>query len=140
MFFKITLCPLFNNPQTIIRTSLVAQTVKRLPTLRETWVQALGREDPLQKEMATHSSTLAWKIPRTEELGRLTVHGVAKSRTRLTHSLQTIIIQKTLPLVSSSLPQALVQATINLSLDCYSESLSLPSTPNPAAQMSFLKI
>ena len=39
---------------------------KRLPTMRETWVQSLGQEDPLEKEMATHSSTLAWKIPWTE--------------------------------------------------------------------------
>ena len=43
--------------------SLVAQTVKRLPTMQETRVRSLGREDPLEKEMATHSSTLAWKIP-----------------------------------------------------------------------------
>ena len=47
--------------------SLVAQRVKCLPAMRETWVQSLGREDPLEKEMATHSSTLAWKIPWTEE-------------------------------------------------------------------------
>ena len=52
------------------RTSLVAQTVKRLPTMRETWVQSLGQED-LEKEMASHSSTLAWKIPWTEEPGGL---------------------------------------------------------------------
>ena len=45
--------------------------VKRLPTMRETQVQSLGQEDPLEKEMATHSSTLAWKIPWTEEPGRL---------------------------------------------------------------------
>ena len=51
--------------------SLVAQTVKRLPAMWETWVQSLGREDPLEKEMATHSSTLAWEIPWTEEPGRL---------------------------------------------------------------------
>ena len=51
--------------------SLVAQTVKHLPTMRETWVQSLGWEDPLEKEMATHSSTLAWKIPWSEEPGRL---------------------------------------------------------------------
>ena len=44
---------------------LVAQMVKRLSTMRETWVQSLGREDPLEKEMAIHSSTLAWKIPWT---------------------------------------------------------------------------
>ena len=45
--------------------------VKRLPIMRETWVQSLGWEDPLEKEMATHSSTLAWKIPWMEEPGRL---------------------------------------------------------------------
>ena len=45
----------------------MAQTVKRLPAVRETWVQSLGWEDPLEKEMATHSSTLAWKIPETGE-------------------------------------------------------------------------
>ena len=53
-----------------VRISLVAQTVKRLPTMRETQVRSLGREDPLEKEMATHSSTLAWKIPWMEEHGR----------------------------------------------------------------------
>ena len=50
--------------------SLVAQRVKRLPAMQETWVRSLGQEDPLEKEMATHSSTLAWKIPRTEKPGR----------------------------------------------------------------------
>ena len=55
----------------IKRTSLVAQMVKRLSTMRETRVQSLGREDPLEKEMAIHSSTIAWKIPWTEEPGRL---------------------------------------------------------------------
>ena len=53
------------------RTSLVAQMVKRLPTMWETQVQSLGWEDPLEKEMATHSSTLAWRVPWTEEHGRL---------------------------------------------------------------------
>ena len=52
-------------------TSLVAQMVKRLPAMRKTWVQALGQEDLLEKEMATHSSILAWKIPWTEKPGRL---------------------------------------------------------------------
>ena len=51
--------------------TLVAQTVKRLPAMRETRVRFLGREDPLEKEMAIHSSTLAWKIPWTEEPDRL---------------------------------------------------------------------
>ena len=50
--------------------SLVAQRLKRLPPMRETWVRSLGREDPLEKEMATHSSILAWRIPWTEEPDR----------------------------------------------------------------------
>ena len=61
-------------------TSLMAQTVKRLPTMWETWVQSLGREDLLEKEMATHSSILAWKIPWMEEPGRLQFMG-SQSRT-----------------------------------------------------------
>ena len=51
--------------------SLVAQRLKCLPGMRETQVQSLGREDPLEKEMVTHSSTLAWRIPWREEPGRL---------------------------------------------------------------------
>ena len=54
-----------------MQTSLVAQMVKRLPTMRETRVQSLLWEDPLEKEMAPHSSILAWKIPWMEEPGRL---------------------------------------------------------------------
>ena len=50
---------------------LVKARVKNLPAMQETWVQFLGQEDPLEKEMATHSSVLAWKIPWTEELGGL---------------------------------------------------------------------
>ena len=62
----------------------MTQTVVNLPAVRETWVQSLGQEDALEKEMAIYSSTIAWKIPWTEEPGRLhVVHGVAKSRTRL---------------------------------------------------------
>ena len=59
-------------------TSLVAQTVKRLHTIRETWVRSLGWEDLLEKEIATHSSTLAWKIPWTEEPGGLQSTGSGK--------------------------------------------------------------
>ena len=55
----------------VLRASLVAQRLKYLPAVRETWVQSLGREDPLEKEMATHSSILAWRIPWTEEPGGL---------------------------------------------------------------------
>ena len=60
----------------------MAQTVKCLPTTRETQVQSLGWKDPLEKEVVTHSSTLAWKIPWMEEPRRLH-HGVTKSRTQL---------------------------------------------------------
>ena len=59
----------------------MAQAVKRLPTVQETRVQSLGREDPLEKEMETHSSTLAWKIPRTEEPGGLQSRGRKESDT-----------------------------------------------------------
>ena len=59
--------------------------VKCLPAMWETRVQSLGWEDPLEKEIATHSRILAWKIPRTEEPGGATVHGVAKSQTRLSN-------------------------------------------------------
>ena len=69
----------------------MAQMVKSLPAIQETWVQSLGWEDPLEKEIATHSSILVWKIPWTEEPGglqsmgyrqRAAIYGVAKSRTQ----------------------------------------------------------
>ena len=63
--------------------SLVAQKVKHLPAVQETRVWSLGWEDPLEKERATRSSTFAWKIPWTEEPGRLQSMGSAKSRTWL---------------------------------------------------------
>ena len=59
-------------------TSLVAQMVKRLPTVWETRVRSLGWEDPLEKAMAPHSSTLAWKIPWTEEPRRLQSMGLQR--------------------------------------------------------------
>ena len=60
------------------RTSLVTLMVKHLPTTWETWVQSLGWEDLLEKKMATHSSVLAWKIPGTEEPGRLQSMGLQR--------------------------------------------------------------
>ena len=60
------------------RASLVAQSVKNLPAVQEAWVQPLGWEDPLEKEMATYSSTLAWRIPWTEEPGRLQSMGLQR--------------------------------------------------------------
>ena len=63
-----------------LKTSLVAQMVKRLSTMRETRVRSLGWEDPLEKEMAIHSGTIAWKIPWTEEPGRLQSMGSQRVR------------------------------------------------------------
>ena len=63
--------------------SLVLQRLKHLPAMRETWVRSLGQEDPLEKEMATHSSILALEIPWTKESGQAAVHGAAKSWTQL---------------------------------------------------------
>ena len=66
-----------------VRASLVAQMVKNLPTMQETWVQSLGLEDPLEDGVATHSNVIAWRIPMDREAWWAMVHGVAKSRTRL---------------------------------------------------------
>ena len=65
--------------------SLVAQRLKRLPAMRETWVRSLGWEDPLENEMATHSSILAWRIPMGGEAWCAVGHGVTKSRTQLSN-------------------------------------------------------
>ena len=62
----------------VMMASLVAQRLKHLPAMWETWVRSLGWEDPLEKEMATHSSILAWRIPRREESGRLQSTGLQR--------------------------------------------------------------
>ena len=67
----------------MFRASLVAQVVKNLPAMQETWVQSLGWEDPLEEGVATHSSILAWRTPQTEEPGGLPSMGL-QSWTRLT--------------------------------------------------------
>ena len=61
-------------------TTLVVQMVKTLPATRETWVESLGGEDPLEKGMATHSSVLAWRVPWTEQPGRLPSMGLQRVR------------------------------------------------------------
>ena len=78
---------LYVNYTTILKNSsyptqalLVAQRLKRLPGMLETQVRSLGKEDPLEKEMATHSSTLAWRIPWREEPGRLQSMGSQRVR------------------------------------------------------------
>ena len=63
------------------RASLIARSVKNLPAVQETWVRFLGREDPPEKEMVTHWSILAWKVPRTEEPGGLQPMGSQESDT-----------------------------------------------------------
>ena len=66
----------------VIGTSLVVQRVRNLPAKQETWVRSLSGEDPLENEIAAHSSILAWRIPWTEDpCGLQSVHGVAKSWT-----------------------------------------------------------
>ena len=71
--------------------SLVAQWVKNSPAMQKTQVQSLGWEDPLEEEMATHSSILAWRIPWTEEPGGLQSMGWQKSWTQLsTHALRAV--------------------------------------------------
>ena len=70
MDFRATLFP---------RASLVAQTLKNLLERQETWVRSLGKEDPLEKEMATHSGILAWRIPWTEEPGGYSLWGCKDS-------------------------------------------------------------
>ena len=64
--------------------------VKNLPSKQETWVQSLGQEDPLEKEIATHSSILAWEIPWTEEPSRLQSMGWKKSRSKQQQSSQQV--------------------------------------------------
>ena len=67
----------------MLGASLVALAVKNPPAMQETWVQSRGREDPLKKQMATHSSILAWKILLTEEPGGLQSMGLQKCQTQL---------------------------------------------------------
>ena len=87
MLFFCCLCFSCLSPTFKSFTSYMAQLVKNPPAVRETWVQSLDWEDPLEKGKATHSSILAWRSPRT------TVHGVTNSRTRLSDfHFQRIII------------------------------------------------
>ena len=68
-----------SSPNYLPGSALAAQTVKNSPAMQETWVRSLGQEDPMEKEMATHSSILAWEISRTESgAWCVTVHGVVR--------------------------------------------------------------
>ena len=75
------ICPLDRCSSRMVMASLVAQSVKNLPAKWETWVRSLGGKDPLEEGMATHSSILAWRVPRDRGAWPATVHGVTKSQT-----------------------------------------------------------
>ena len=79
----------------------MAQMVKNPPTKQETWVQSLGQEDPLEKEMATHSSILAWRIPWTEELGGLQSTGRKESDTTERLQFHLVVQWLRLPLLGA---------------------------------------
>ena len=68
--------------------SLVAKMVKGPPAAWETWLRSLGWEDPLEEDTATHSSILAWRIPKDRSIWRATVHGITKGQTRLSDEAQ----------------------------------------------------
>ena len=91
-FSWLFICHQHGRTSSISTSSLVAQRVKDLPAMRETWVWSLGWEDPLEKKMATHSSTLAWKIPWTEELGRLQSIGSQKVGHDWATSLASLLV------------------------------------------------
>ena len=83
--------------------SQVVQKLKRLPAMWETWVRSLGPEDPLEKEMATHSSILVWRIPWMEELGGLQSTGRKESDTTERHDLSFLTLSFKLTFSHSSL-------------------------------------
>ena len=78
------LCSMWNLPATypLVGASLIAQLVKNLPAMWETWVQSLGWEDSLEEGMATHSSILAWRIPHTEEKPHGRLQSIGSQRVR----------------------------------------------------------
>ena len=78
-------CNIFIHVYIYIQASQVAQLLKKPPVIRETWVQSLGWEDPLEEGMATHSSILAWRIPMDRGAWQAAVHRVTKSRTWLSN-------------------------------------------------------
>ena len=125
--------------------SLVAQTVKRLSTMRKTWVRSLGQEDPLEKEMAPHSSILAWKIPWMEEPGRLQSMGSQRVRhnwvTSLTHYCLTgmcccfhVLVWKLQKgwNVSQWTPMYSPSEFYHISSTCFSTHLSFGSSIKPS--------
>ena len=100
-------------------SSLIAQSVKNLPARQETWVRFLGLEDPLKKEMETHSSILAWRIPWTEEPGRLESMGL-----RATDTIQRLSHHQNIPnTVDAQAPYSTLQICSSASIDSISHRL-----------------
>ena len=83
---------LFMNVGYSFRASVITQLIRNLPAMQETWVWFLGREDSLEKEMATHFSILDWRIPWTEEPGRLQSIGLQESETTTTMNIDQLLI------------------------------------------------
>ena len=81
----MSLTPVLHCSRRIEGSIFAAQTVKNLPAVQKTWVRSLGREVPLEKGIATHSSMLAWRIPIDRGVWQVTVPGVAKSQTQLSN-------------------------------------------------------
>ena len=102
--------------------------VKRLPPMQETWVQSLGWEDPREKEMATHSSILVWKIPWTEEPARLQSMGSQRVGHDWVTSLFTFTVLHSQQLVESENAELLIQPTVKLHADFRPCSESAPLT------------
>ena len=98
--------------------SLVAQLVKNLPAMQETWVRFMGREDPLEKEMATHSNILAWRLPWTEEPGGLQSMGLQE--------WDNDLATKPLPYRYASSTPYYVQATVDQGGMCIKSELLSP--------------
>ena len=116
--------------------------VKNPPAMQETRVRSLSQEDPLEEEMATHFSILAWEIPWTEELGGCTVHGIAKSRTRLSaHTLthtrkrtgwwadEAFMLIRTQSFGDSVKPQVVFSDIIGISIISFSRHVSGHESP-----------
>ena len=116
-------------------TSLVAQRLKRLPSVRDTWVQSLGQEEPLEKEMATHSSILAWRIQWTEEPGRLQSRGLQRAGHDWATSLSGLPVHHHLP----ELTQTHVHRVSDAIQPSHPLSSPSPPAPNPSQHQSLFQ-
>ena len=115
----------FGRGLSVLPTSIVAQTVKRLSAMRETCIRFLGQEDPLEKEMATHSSTLAWKIPWMKEPGRLQSMGSQRVRHNWVTSLSLFFLSVYLNLWSIVISSPFINGLSRLFLLLHQQSISV---------------